>query len=301
MRISQSLIKDYRDYQKGFLCGLLFEALHITRTTKIEPTKAMLLGQFFEFLAIGSINRDMEGKKLGQYFADGLKQEGMKAIDYWDEQLAKGIVDDIELAEKHWGVNWFNLIIQAQHFISACEHYEIKFQAIQEKIEHEENGITYVLVIDLIASFNQYIHPDEGKYKELSKVIIDTKATGLINNKWEDYGWAFESLIFKDKLMVQPIFYSLVWQKKFGEKIPFFFFVHSNTNQVDRKIIEINIGPGCLEDLQVEINEMIEAIDFLNDVGYRASPDVIKCYNCPLKNRCEFRANHPQIKSITLL
>jgi hypothetical protein len=57
-KISQSLIKNYTDYKREKQCGLLFEALYITKTHQSVPSAAMKLGIYFEYLSTGGLPRD---------------------------------------------------------------------------------------------------------------------------------------------------------------------------------------------------------------------------------------------------
>ena len=53
--------------------------------------------------------------------------------------------------------------------------------------------------------------------------IIDLKYTALFDDKFNDYGWHTESLVYKSKLLLQPIHYKYLSKKIYNNPdIPFF-------------------------------------------------------------------------------
>ena len=56
-KISQSLMKAYVDYLNQKECGLLFKAKYIDKDpeSQSEPSEAMLLGIYFEYLCTGAL------------------------------------------------------------------------------------------------------------------------------------------------------------------------------------------------------------------------------------------------------
>ena len=58
LRVSQSLLNDYRNYQNKELCGLLFDALWVDRQdVRTPPTQPMMIGNRFEYEALGKLDR----------------------------------------------------------------------------------------------------------------------------------------------------------------------------------------------------------------------------------------------------
>lgn len=57
-KISQSLIKSLFDYLYGNECGLLFKAKYIDKTYMSEPSDAMQLGIYFEYLCTGMLPKN---------------------------------------------------------------------------------------------------------------------------------------------------------------------------------------------------------------------------------------------------
>jgi len=76
-KISQSLMKSYVKYLNKQECGLLFEAKYIDKTLFTEPSEAMALGIYFEYLATGMLPKS--GKEpLPEYTLKGVIKEPYK-------------------------------------------------------------------------------------------------------------------------------------------------------------------------------------------------------------------------------
>ena len=59
--------------------------------------------------------------------------------------------------------------------------------------------------------------------------VIDIKYTSLFDDKWSEYGWHTESLVYKSKTLLQPIHYKYLIKNLEGiEDIPFYFFVFNS-------------------------------------------------------------------------
>lgn len=300
LSISQSLIKDWRDYETGDFCGLLFDALWISRTHRIEPNMTMLLGKWFEYLALGPWKKDM-----GQYFMEGMKAAGKKAVDQWDEILQNpwGESEPADV-EAHFTSKFVNLYYQAIHLRTTFKAYGIEPIKIQEKVITDMGRIwRRTMVWDVYAQVNAMPDPNKpGKTLPPHKAIIDTKATGLIDDRWKPYGWDVPSLIYRDKILVQPIDY--LDQVRLHEDLEveaFYFFVHSNTNDSSRKIVKITTTNGILDAHRKEVQRIVETIDFERFKGWKPYPDLERCNDCPLKNECKHRANHPSVRVVNLI
>lgn len=310
LSISQSLIKDWRDYEKRDFCGLLFDALWISRTHRIEPTPAMLLGQWFEYLALGPWKQGM-----GQHFMEGMKAAGKKSVDQWDEILQDpwgesdpGTVAELKAkpadVEAHFLVKFVNLYYQAAHLRTTFKAYGIEPIKIQEKVITDMGKIwRRTMVWDVYAQVNAMPDPNEpSETLPPHKAIIDTKATGLIDDRWKPYGWDVDTLIYRDKILVQPIDYlDQVRMHEDLEVDAFYFFVHSNTNDTSRKIVQITTTTGILDAHRKEVQRIVETIDFERFKGWKPYPDLDRCNECPLKDDCAHRAKHPSVRVVNLI
>lgn len=58
INISQSFLKEFNKYKLGETCGLQVKAKYIDNNYPIKSSEVMELGNFFEFMATGSLPRD---------------------------------------------------------------------------------------------------------------------------------------------------------------------------------------------------------------------------------------------------
>jgi hypothetical protein len=87
-------------------------------------------------------------------------------------------------------------------------------------------------ILDIVAKFNNRI------------CVIDLKYSGLLEDKWSEFGWETESLPYKDNLMVQAVHYTILLSEVCEvdyEDIDFYFFVFNSKDPEDAKIIKVNI------------------------------------------------------------
>jgi hypothetical protein len=134
-----------------------------------------------------------------------------------------------------------------------------------------------------------------------NRVIIDVKSSGLINDKWTDYGWADESIELKDELMIQAIHYKMLaqweWQK---DDVPFYFMVFSTKNDVDCKVFEIIVEESRFAS---HYAQLLGAKNFLHETiqrGWNAKPEMKRCASCPLAQdrTCIFSVDTPKLQKV---
>jgi hypothetical protein len=125
-KISQSLMKAYVDYLNEKECGLYFKANYIDKDPKAqrEPSDAMRVGIFFEYLCTGALPKD--GK---------IPEPDMVYKGKANEKLSAPYERATE---------------SAKIFKSILEHYNIKIKKFGLHLSHEEiNG-----VIDIYADWD---------------------------------------------------------------------------------------------------------------------------------------------------
>lgn len=176
--------------------------------------------------------------------------------------------------------------IQAVKFNKAMESHGFKILDTGTVWEYEEDGIKSKAILDVFAE--RYGQP----------CIIDLKFSGLLENKWEDHGWA--DLRTKYKLLLQPIHYKWLGMKRDGIDYPFYFFVHSSANEFDYKIFRVDVSPGKIEDHGNLVKYIMNMIEFSDFSGWQPKPDYKRCITCPLKESCTHRHWVPQIETVTI-
>jgi hypothetical protein len=132
--------------------------------------------------------------------------------------------------------------------------------------------------------------------------IIDLKYSGLLDDKWSDYGWHTESLVYKPKSLLQPIHYKYLVKHIHGiNDIPFYFFIFSSKDPTKAKIIKTNIQEEHLTlHEEVTIPKIKSYIDyhFNNPDKLEARPNYIRCLECAFKDNCDKKANIPIVENI---
>jgi len=152
----------------GDECGLRIQAQYIDGID-FPSSEAQQLGNYFEYTATGQLPRD---KQIPQ---PKLLKSGAFATDY--ERINK----------------------QVDNFKNVMKHLNFSVEQTGFKFTHK----LYDGTLDILA------HDNNIKSKDINKkrIIIDLKSTGLINDKWSEFGWADESIEEKDSLMIQAIHY----------------------------------------------------------------------------------------------
>jgi len=273
-RISQSLIKSLRDYKSGKgVCGLQLKSKYIDGQWDLYPASDIQqVGTWFEYKITGAVPKN------------GIAPEPIKT--------QKGeLTAPFKRMEKH------------------IEHFK-KLQMIL-KFDILEIGSVWVYedlsgVLDLFCLAKQDIIQD-GRVivKAGQKFIVDIKTTGLLDDKWNEYGWNLNNLGNKDKLITQPIHYKYLGRKIYGEDFPFIFFLFHTNNENDFRIIHFEIDEEeAFPEHEDWINWTRQWMDYYVENGFTSTvvdndgvtvyPSVKTCEECPIKQGCkEFRMIPP--------
>lgn len=263
LSISQSLIKNYWAYKEGNFCGEALYRMNIMHEAEFEPSDAMKMGHYFEFLCTGATLRDgtspeMPATKAGKPTAGALKMQ-----------------------------------VQADRFKKLVKKEDITISKTGVVVEHFPKGASFKLkgIYDIMGLVGE-----EG-------AIIDIKSSGLIGNEWEAYGWHKGTFNMRKQLTIQVIFYKYLAWKKFGVKdMPFYFIVHSSTNEIDSifwkvDVADFEVAMNHFEDMVFEIAEEIETeMEF----GFTPYPSVKRCGKCALKDDCAHMIETAQLETVII-
>jgi hypothetical protein len=130
--------------------------------------------------------------------------------------------------------------------------------------------------------------------------IFDLKYTGMIDDKWSDFGWHKDFLSQKDGLMVQGVMYKLLARETLGiDDIDFYFWVFDAKNPLNVRIIKEEVDPARFDahiDAVRSAKSYIEKHIILDDWVPR--PELLKCASCPMKPICEHAVDYPLIETI---
>lgn len=258
MNISQSFLKEFAEYKSGNTCGLQVKAKYIDGI-EFPSSDAMELGNFFEYMATGSLPRNGHTPEP-KIIYKGKSNESISS----DYQRA---IDSAELFKK------------------TIKHYAIEIIDIGRVCT--QDGMTGIM--DIVAKWNDRI------------CIIDTKYSGLINDKWSDYGWNLDMLPEKHNLMLQPVQYKILLSKELGcepEDIDFYFFVFSSKEVMDVKIIKVNVDELTIANHLTTVEWVKTELQQPLDKLFKAKPELKRCFECPLKDNCKFKVEVPYINEI---
>lgn len=262
-KISQSLMKAYVDYLTKKECGLFFKAKYIDKDpeAQTEASEAMKLGIYFEFLCTGALPKSGEIPEPDFAYKGTPKQK-------LSEPYAR-VVESSKLFKK------------------IIDHYGIKILEKGLSIDAEINGIPISGVIDIYAEW-------DGK-----PVFIDTKYSGLIDDKWNEMGWDLESLHMKDSIMIQGVHYKLLADKKMGiPDIPFYYFVFSSKDPNNIKLIRQEVDEEKRQAHIVAIGNISERIEKDLKFGFSALPSLSRCSSCPIAHKCPSKVDYPLVDTI---
>ena len=264
MKISQSLIKDLMKYQQGKLCGLQFvEKFLKDNFDKFRATDAMSIGVWFEYeltkaLPKGGALPKPETKKNGE-----LKSAFEKMIPHIDK------------------------------FKTTMEYYGFEIISIGEKIEYKDLHGT----LDLrVRATREIITPNGEVIKEGTICIVDIKTSGLLDDKWNDYGWNLDMLAGKINLILQPLMYKYIEFKKTGKNPPFLFFLYNTADGTDSRIINFICDDSSFYELEATLDKTRQALAYNMKVGFKAQGNPKECAKCPIKVGCKGFVSVPEIQ-----
>lgn len=252
-------MKAYVDYRNEKECGLFFKARYIDKDpdSQTEPSDAMRLGIYFEFLCTGALPKD------GKIPEPDVVYKGKP-----NEKLSAPYEKVVE---------------SVKNFKKIFEHYGIKI--LNKGLILSDDEISGV--VDIHAEWNG------------EQVFIDTKYSGLIDDKWNEMGWDLDSLPTKDSIMIQGVHYKLLAERCIGvEDIPFYYFVFDSKDPNNVKIIKQEIDETRKQSHIVAIGNIKSMISSDLAHGFKAYPSMQKCSNCPLAHKCPSKISVPLVDTI---
>lgn len=264
VKITQSLLKGLYDYKQGNECGLVFEKKFIEgRFDLFPPSDTQGIGTWFEYEVTKAI------PKNGVIPQPKRTQKGELTAAY---KTIEGQIKNFKLFMMQYGI-----------------------KIIEAGIDVEVDGMKGTF--DLICEATMDIWDADGvlRINKGQRFIIDIKTTGLLDDKWSDYGWHLDTLSKKHRIILQPIHYRFLSELKYGERYPFIFLLFSNTNDTDFRAIFFDISD---EDIEFHKEFIIKSTKWLAHYmkkGFEAKPDVVRCSNCPLKVGCKHFQAVPKI------
>jgi hypothetical protein len=238
------------------------------------------------------------GLQVKAKYIDGVKFPSSDAMEYGNafEYLATGSIPRDghipEIEKVYVGTKRESISAQYQRIIESAElfkkivkHYEIEIIDIGKVCT--EDGMTGIM--DIVAQWDD------------RTCIIDTKYSGLIDDKWSEFGWNIDALPEKHNLMIQSVHYKILLAKELNcepEDIDFYFFVFSAKNVHDVKLIKVHNEENTfathlstVEWLKRELTKPVEHV-------FKAKPTLQRCFECPISDKCTSKVEIPHIDEI---
>jgi hypothetical protein len=290
MKVSQSLIKGLQDYILGKECGYVFKAKYLdSRFDLFPPSDAQNVGAWFEYMATGSIPKN-GAVPQPEYMKRGKDENGNPELTA-PYRLMKKQVDN------------FNKTMEIYGFEVLRVGEDVKV-LLPDSVEEFGFEVFLTGTLDIRARATKDIYAEYGEFRKKKKVlvakegqvvIIDLKSTGLLDDRFNDFGWQLDNLGSKTKLITQPIHYKYIDMLNFGEEPPFLFLLFSTTNELDARIIDFRVDESTFDRHLDDIKNTVLRVAEINKYGVKAKPELKKCSLCPLASDCQFRAEVPPI------
>ena len=266
--INQSLVKDLIKYQNDELCGLVFHNKWILQQFG-GGSKANDLGHYFEWLCTGALAKGESEAPIPETTKSG------------------ELTADFKTAKK-----------QAEYFHSLLPKYGIKLLDAGNKIIADD---TWIGTLDIEAKWDAIFENENLNFDTNNKdhiVIIDLKYSGLLNDKWNEFGWHDETLGRKQGTMLQAKHYKFLYWKKYGFNPPFFFFVFDSKQVGKAKIINVEIDTYELELHEEFLQKAKRYFEMNLESGFQPKPSYDLCISCKYQHLCSYKIDKPKIISV---
>jgi hypothetical protein len=257
MKISQSFVKEYSKYKQKKACGLQVKAKYIDGI-KFPSTPTMELGNYFEFMATGSLPRS------GNVPTPEMVYKGTAK-----ERLAT----DYERANE-----------SAEFFKTVVEKYKIEILETGKSITIDNR----TGILDIVAKFNNRLCVIDLKYSGL----LDDKWNEM---GWETESLPYKDNLMIQAVHYTTLL-AEVCEVGYSD-IDFYFFVFDSKNSSNAKIIKVNIDPDAYESHLQVIDKVYEEV-VLNNHNFRAYPSLKLCNTCPIANDCKHKIDVPNVEEI---
>ena len=260
LKITQSILKNMRDYIDGKECGLLFKARYIDGK-RFPSTDGQALGNWFEYKCTGALNP-------------------------YDPKIPEDKLSYKGTAKEKLSANYERMSKQVENFKTALKHYNVEIVSVGETLEFGKAKGT----CDIIAKVNG----------ELSIIDVKTTGLfndKWSEFGWQEIDNAFRP---KLKLLTQALHYKYLAKNIYKDlkNVPFYFWVFSTKNENDFKIIRVEVAEDDYWFHAKEINDMHQLLQMEIKQGFKAYPSIVKCAKCPLREDCPEAMDVPKIETI---
>lgn len=269
-KISQSFIKDFRDYLRGIGCGNLIREKYVNDRLfgdEDEPG-AMNLGAFFEYHLSGALPKS--GKIPEPVYMD----DGKTLRADYRKALSSAIL--------------------VKDYLQAMG---LKIVYIGKKYDKGR----FVGVIDLVVQVSRETVFEGITWAVGKRFVIDLKYSGLVGTSGDrsnKHGWSWSN--------AQKEYHGTqAKQYHFVSGMPFYFLVtQSNQKEGERpicKLFYVPVDEFMIEQHIAEGNALFDQFEVIVQVGgLKAMPELKKCSDCPMREECEDKHTYPRPEVVDL-
>lgn len=261
-RVTQSFIKEVHRYRMQGQCGIPVISKFYLDYWPDQDSIASRAGTYFEFLCTGAIPKSGKIPKPDKAYK-GQSNERLR-IEF---QIAQNQASLFSQTKDNRGLK----IIESntvKRTIKAKGEFDLLMEYANPKTEEEKRAL----------------------------IVGDLKFTTLIDDRWSEFGYDTDSIVFKDTLMVQPTHYTWIAKQLYPERDVWFeFWLFSSKVEGDAKIIRVNLQDVTLERHEELVNSLYEEYatdDFVKK--FRPRPEYRKCNQCYLYDNCNYKHTFPQ-------
>ncbi len=271
LRVSQSLMKGMREYLDKRMCGIVLESKFIKKDfpeiledPNSKSCKAIPLGTFFEWMVTKALPKSGQVPQPKYMSSKGVTG---KVEDFYEPyRTAVKNAERVTRYLKDMGIE----------ILEAGTH--------KTKGDHEGT-------IDIRCRWMKG-HPAVRKEKQGHEFIIDMKYSGLLDDRWNKMGWGRmqETGMNEQKRYhgTQATEYNYIWD------LPVYFLVKDTGDNDKVLFLETFIEEFVREQHLVEAKKTLADMKFFEEIGFTPYPEINRCSDCPLKDRCEHKILYPQ-------
>jgi hypothetical protein len=265
LRVSQSMIKDVREYDLGAQCGAVIQSKYVTNTWQRSwnDSDAKALGRYFEFILTGVKPNGYEEEPKPKYMLTPVKKMMAQLEKKKKDPSIK--VDKLEV--KDMEKPYREVHRKVELLKKWLENAGIVLEACQVEFKATKDGVDLIGNIDIFA-----------RYRGL-RIVIDVKFSGLLEDKWSPLGWALNE---------EQISFHGTQAKQYHAMtgLPFYWLIMDAGSNDNVKFIEAEIDEFAIQNHLIEAKEVLDKVQFQESIGWTNYPSFNKCRECPLKANC---------------
>ena len=188
-------------------------------------------------------------------------------------------------------------------YVNAHSH-AVRFQSVLERFNNPAYGVE--LSFDGFGGIDDVV---------VDGAIIDLKYSGMLYDKWSEYGWAIErfrrasematsyellEVLKAYPMLWQPLLYCWIWEKRTGLYPDWYYYICDSKSDdvVFRKVVISETIRASFNALLPVLKAEIELIE--NTGGFTVRPSYNKCHSCAIAEGCKHRIELPEIEVVTI-